>query len=472
MSTDAEPRHPPEPATDQAGEPAVGEAATPDPLATGSSAAAPVAPPGHRGAPSGAGIVTIALIAVLSGSALFVSGWTLGRQAALTPGTPVDEAQAFQPFWDTYRAVTERYAGGPVDRKAVIEGAIKGMIAALGDPYSQYLTSEEFKATLRDISGEFEGIGATIGTVDASGVSSACTTLGPDCRLVIVEPLAGSPAEQAGLRAGDVVTQVDGSSLDGLTLNEARDKVRGPRDTTVTLTILRDALPAFDVSVVRAVIVQQEVEAKDLANGSVAYIRLSGFSDHAATELDGVVAEDVANGRRKLILDLRGNPGGFITAARNIASQFLASGPIFYQEDADGNLTETDAEPGGAATDPSIKLVVLVDGQSASASEIVAGALHDRGRATLVGSKTFGKGTVQQWTQLEGDNGGFRLTIAKWLTPDKTWIHGTGIEPDVVVTAAPSGPGDDPALDAALDVLGAGTIGARIPLGSGLRPAA
>ncbi len=424
-------------------------------------AVAPV-PPASTGRRSSPVLIAIALIAVLAGSVLFISGWTLGRQSAVTPGTPVNEAAAFQPFWDTYRAVTDNYAGGPVDRKAIIEGAIKGMIAALGDPYSQYLTSDEFRATLRSISGEFEGIGATIGTVDAGGATSSCTTLGADCRLVVVAPLAGSPAERAGLKAGDVIEKVDGTSLDGLTVDAARDLVRGPKDTTVRLSVVRGGLPAFDIEVVRAVIVQQEVESRDLANGTIGYIRLAGFSDNAARQFDTVVAEDVANGRRQLILDLRGNPGGFVTAARDIASQFLANGTIFWQEDAAGNLTETVAQPGGAATDSSIRLVVLVDGGSASASEIVAGALHDRGRATLVGSKTFGKGTIQQWTQLEGDSGGFRLTIAKWLTPDKTWIHGKGIEPDVAVTAAPTAPGDDPALDAALNLLGAKAAGSDL----------
>ena len=175
-------------------------------------------------------------------------------------------------------------------------------------------------------------------------------------------------------------------------------------------------------------------------------------------------------------MDLRGNPGGFVTAARDIASQFLSDGTIFWQEDADGNLTETSVKPGGVATDPSIRLVLLVDGGSASASEIVAGALHDRGRATLIGTKTFGKGTVQQWTQLEDDNGGFRLTIAKWLTPDKTWIHRVGIEPDVLVTDPPARPGDDPVIDAALKALGGvstGTpAGSSAPSGTLLRPAA
>jgi carboxyl-terminal processing protease len=404
-------------------------------------------------------IVALAIVAVLAGSAMFVSGWTLGRQSALTPGTPAVEAEDFQPFWDAYRAVTERYAGGEVDRKALIEGAIKGMIGALEDPYSSYMTSEEFRDSLRSLSGEFEGIGATIGTVDTEGKTSGCTTLADDCRMVVVAPLSGSPAERAGLRAGDVIEAIDGEPLDGLTVDEARDKVRGPRDTAVVLTIDRGDETPFDVEIVRAVIVSPEVEMKSLADGAVGYLRLSGFSDHAAEQFDEAVSAAVERGQKALVLDLRGNPGGYVTAAREIASQFMGDGTIFWQEDADGALVETAAAPGGAATSPAIKLVVLVDGGSASASEIVAGALHDSGRATLVGTRTFGKGTVQQWTQLEGDHGGFRLTIAKWLTPDRTWIHGTGIQPDVEVTEAPEEPGDDPVLDAALEVLGVESTG-------------
>jgi carboxyl-terminal processing protease len=427
-------------------------------------AAAPVAattaeaPAGRR---SSAVIVAVAVVAVLAGSALFVSGWSLGRQSALTPGTPADEVDAFQPFWDTYRAVTERYAGGDVDRKALIEGAIKGMIGALDDPYSLYLTSDEFKDSLRSISGEFEGIGATIGTVDAAGETSSCTTLAGDCRLVVVAPIPGSPAEGAGLLAGDVIDAIDGQRLEGLTVDAARDLVRGPKDSAVTLSIVRDGAPPFDVEIVRAVIVTPEVETENLADGAVGYIRLAGFSDHAAEQFDAAVAAAVERGQRALIVDLRGNPGGYVTAARDIASQFLADGTIFWQEYADGSLVETLALPGGAATDPSIKVVALVDGGSASASEIVAGALHDRGRATLVGSRTFGKGTVQQWTQLEDDHGGFRLTTAKWLTPDKAWVHGTGIEPDVVVDAAAPTSGGDPVIDAALEVLGVQATGSR-----------
>jgi carboxyl-terminal processing protease len=426
-----------------------------DPIA----APAPVTPARRRW--SSALLIAVAIVAVLAGSALFVSGWTLGRQSALTPGTPAEEVDAFQPFWDTYRAVTDRYAGGDVDRKALIEGAIKGMIGALDDPYSLYLTSDEFKDSLRSISGEFEGIGATIGTVDAAGDTSTCTALAADCRLVVVAPIPGSPAERAGLLAGDIIDAIDGQRLEGLTVDAARDRVRGARDTAVTLSIVRDGGAPFVLEIVRAVIVTPEVETENLAQGAVGYIRLSGFSDHAAEQFDTAVAAAVDRGQRALIVDLRGNPGGYVTAARDIASQFLADGPIFWQEYADGSLVETVALPGGAATDPSIKVVALVDGGSASASEIVAGALHDRGRATLVGAKTFGKGTVQQWTQLEDDHGGFRLTTAKWLTPDKAWIHGTGIQPDVVVNPTSPSTGDDPVIDAALEVLGVQATGSR-----------
>lgn len=423
-----------------------------DPADSGTAAVlAPTAPPSRR---STTLVAALALIAIIAGGALFLSGWTLGRQAALTPGTPVDEAAAFQPFWDAYRAVSDRYAGGDVDRKTIIEGAIKGMIGALGDPYSMYMTSEEFKQSLRDISGEFEGIGATIGVVDAAGNTAACDKLGTDCRLAVVKPLPGSPAEKSGLQAGDVITKIDGTSLDGLTVDEARGKIRGPKDTAVVMTIERGGAAPRDIEIIRAVIITPEVTTETLADGAVGYIRLSGFSDHSAEALDAATAEAIAGGRKKLILDLRGNPGGFVTAAREVASQFLAGGTIFWQEDAGGNLVETVANPGGAATDPGIQLIVLVDGGSASASEIVAGALQDRGRAKLVGTQTFGKGTVQQWTQLESDSGGFRLTIAKWLTPDKTWIHGKGLTPDVVVDTQPQKPGDDPVLDKALELLG------------------
>ena len=397
--------------------------------------------------------VAIAIVTVLAGGALFMSGYSMGRQSAVEPGTPISDDEAFRPFWDTYHTITERYAGGEVDRDALVQGAIRGMIEELGDPYSSYLTSEQYRESLQGISGEFEGIGAEIATQAADG-TQGCATLGPDCRLVIIAPLAGSPAEKAGLRAGDLLLAADGISLDGLTVDGARDRIRGPKGSVVTLSVQRGVDAPFALEITRDVIEQEEVETRDLAAGTVGYVRLNGFSDRGADELQAALKAHVDAGRTKLILDLRGNPGGYVTAAREVASQFVAAGVVFWEQDADGQQTPTDVVPGGAATDPSIRVVCLVDGGSASASEIVAGALQDSGRATLVGQTTFGKGTVQQWQELTGEGGAFRLTIARWLTPDKRWIHDVGLEPDVVV-AIPTdvAAGDDPILDRALQVL-------------------
>ena len=430
-----------------------------------------VAPVDHAATPAGTSrrsasipIITIAVtaIALLSGSALFLSGYSMGRQSAVEPGTPGDEGMAFQPFWDTYHTIEDRYAGGPVDREAVVQGAIRGMIDSLEDPYSSYLTSDQYRSSLQGISGQFEGIGAEIAT-QASDGTQGCATLGPTCRLVIIAPIGGSPAEKAGLRPGDLVLATDGVPLDGLTVDAARERMRGPKDTTVQLSIQRGDQSRFDLTVVRDIIQEREVESRELVDGRVGYLHLEGFSDQAAADFADAVKDHVDAGRRMLIVDLRGNPGGYVTAARAVASQFLGSGVIFWEQDADGGVTPTEVDPGGYATDPSIRVVLLIDRGSASASEIVAAALHDSGRATLVGQRSFGKGTVQQWQELAGEGGAFRLTIAKWLTPDKRWIHNIGIEPDVTVQVpATLAPGEDPILAEAIDVVGAGE---RLPIG-------
>ena len=397
--------------------------------------------------------LAVVIVTILAGGALFMSGYTLGRQMALEPGTPPTQADVFDPFWETYEAITRRYAGGEVDRDALVQGAIRGMIDALEDPYSSYLTSQEYRDSLQGISGQFEGIGAEIAT-QANDGTQGCATLGPDCRLVIVAPLEGSPAERAGLLAGDLVLAADGMPLDGQTMDGARDRIRGPKGTTVTLTIVRGDEPAFDLEITRDVIQQREVRSEILADGAVGYVRLAGFSDNSAVQLEDEITTHLEAGRTSLILDLRGNPGGYVTAARDVASEFIADGVIFWEEDASGAQVPTEAFPGGVATDDSLRIVCLIDRGSASASEIVAGALQDRGRATLVGENSFGKGTVQQWQELTGEGGAFRLTIAKWLTPEKRWINDTGIEPDVVVELPDEVPSDsDPVLDRAVEFL-------------------
>jgi carboxyl-terminal processing protease len=397
--------------------------------------------------------MAMVLVAVLAGGALFMSGFLVGQRSVEQPGTPATAQDSFQPFWDTYDTIIKRFAGGTVDREAMIRGAIKGMVDSLGDPYSAYLTPDEYRQGLQDLSGQFEGIGAEIGTRDAKGATSDCSTLGPDCQLVVVSPIEGSPSEKAGIKAGDVIVAVDGNSLDGLTVDGARDKIRGKKGTEVTLTIVRGNAKPMDVKVVRDVIISKEVITKDLAGGKVGYIAVTGFSDNSASKFHDSLQADLKAGKKAIILDLRGNPGGYVTAARAIASEFIKDGPIFWEEDSSGKQTETPGTGTGIATDDSIKVVVLVDKGSASASEIVAGALQDRKRATVVGETSFGKGTVQQWIQLQ-DGSALKLTIAKWLTPDKRWIHHVGIIPDVpVTTPADAGPDNDPALDTAVELL-------------------
>lgn len=432
----------------------------------------PAAPhPSSSSAPgSRATILALAMVivSVLAGGALFVSGFLVGQRFADQPGTPVTSEKQFQPFWDSYHEIVNRYAGGEVDQQALIRGAIKGMVDALDDPHSGYLTPDEYRQGLQDLSGSFEGIGAEIGTRNAKGETSDCTTLGPDCFLIVVSPLEGSPAEKAGIKPGDAIVAVDGTSLDGLTIDGARDRIRGKKGTEVTLSVVRDGKAPIEIAVVRDVVVSKEVIARDLADGQVGYLRVTGFSDNAAQKFHAALQTDLKAGKTKFILDLRGNPGGYVTAARAIVSEFIKDGPIFWEEDAKGVQTETDATGQGLATGDSIQLVVLIDKGSASASEIVAGALQDRERATIVGETSFGKGTVQQWIQLD-DGSALKLTIAKWLTPDKRWIHKVGVVPDVAVTTPPdAGPDNDPVLDKAVEIL---TKAAAAAPGA-LRPAA
>ncbi len=397
--------------------------------------------------------IAVALVAILAGGALFMSGYSLGAKSATQPGTPVSEVEAFQPFWDAYHSIDQRYAGGDIDRDALVQGAIKGMIDALGDPYSSYLTSEEYRESLQGINGQFEGIGAEIAS-EADDGTQGCSTLGPDCHLVIIAPIDGSPAKAAGLLPGDLVLATDGVPLDGLTVDGARDRIRGPKGTTVVLTIQRGSEDPFDLTITRDVIQQKEVETRALAADTIGYVRMTGFSDAAAGEVRTALKAHVDAGRTKLILDLRGNPGGFVTAARSVASDFIADGVIFWEQDADGKQTPTSADSGGVATDDDLTVICLIDAGSASASEIVAGALQDTERARLVGQQSFGKGTVQQWQEL-GDGSAFKLTIARWLTPDKRWIHDVGLTPDVVVTIPEGTPADqDLTLDKAVELLG------------------
>lgn len=410
----------------------------------GSPAAAPDQEPRR-----GPLLVALVIIAVLSGAAMFASGFTLGLQQALAPGTPSDERELFDPFWEAYRKITTEYVG-QVEPKELVEGAIKGMFGAVDDPYSSYMTDQEYQDSLGGISGEFEGIGAQMTTETPTG--DPCDELGDGCVLRVVDVIRDSPAEKAGLLADDQLVAVDGEAVAGMTLEEVVAKVKGPRGTEVTLGLLRGG-EALDLTIVRDVVRSVDVTSEVVGDGQVGYLDVRGFSASAAEDFTEQLKGFIDQGITRFVVDLRDDPGGFVDAARSIASEFVKSGPIYWEEYADGRQVPTDATGGGIATDERFEVAVLINGGSASASEILAGALQDTGRAVLVGERSFGKGTIQQWHLLSNQSGGFRLSVAKWLTPDKRWIHGTGLEPDVAVGAGATGTDLDPQLERAIETL-------------------
>jgi carboxyl-terminal processing protease len=414
------------------------------PMQPGSPAAAPDQEPRR-----GPLLVALVIIAVLSGAAMFASGFTLGLQQALAPGTPSDERELFDPFWEAYRKITTEYVG-QVEPKELVEGAIKGMFGAVDDPYSSYMTDQEYQDSLGGISGEFEGIGAQMTTETPTG--DPCDELGDGCVLRVVDVIRDSPAEKAGLLADDQLVAVDGEAVAGMTLEEVVAKVKGPRGTEVTLGLLRGG-EALDLTIVRDVVRSVDVTSEVVGDGQVGYLDVRGFSASAAEDFTEQLKGFIDQGITRFVVDLRDDPGGFVDAARSIASEFVKSGPIYWEEYADGRQVPTDATGGGIATDERFEVAVLINGGSASASEILAGALQDTGRAVLVGERSFGKGTIQQWHLLSNQSGGFRLSVAKWLTPDKRWIHGTGLEPDVAVGAGATGTDLDPQLERAIETL-------------------
>jgi carboxyl-terminal processing protease len=407
---------------------------------------------GQRSTPGGnrpSTLMALLLVAAIGGAGLFFSGFMLGRLNGQTPGTSDANQELFRPFWDAYNDVSNNYVGD-ADPHVLVEGAIKGIFNALGDPFSQYLTEEEYRASLGGISGEFEGVGIEMAAVENG---QPCETVSDACLLTVTRVIRGSPALVAGLAEGDVLKAVDGTSTEGMTLEEVVGKVRGPKDSTVVLSVERGGQPQ-DISVVRDVIQREDVRSEVLADGKVGYVKIDGFSSGSAQDLQdqlrALIEEDQVQG---LILDLRDDPGGYVDAAHKIASQFVATGPLYWEQAAGEDPIARQPDPDGVATDTSIPVVVLVNGGTASASEIVAASLHGNGRAKLVGEKTYGKGTIQEFKELPGA-GGYRLSVRKWLAPDQTWIHGVGIQPDVESVPPADQPADqDVVLDKGVEVV-------------------
>ncbi len=355
-------------------------------------------------------------------------------------GTPEDLAELFVPFWQSWALVHDQYVEQPVDDENLMRGAIDGMLEALGDPHTSYMDPEQYEMLNTQLQGEesYEGIGAWVDTSSDY--------------LTIISPIPNSPAEAAGLRTGDKIIALDGEDMTGVDGEVVRKQVLGPAGSTLRLTILREGSEPFDVTITRASIDIPSVDGKMLDEG-IAYVRIFVFSDDATTQLRDNLKELLAQNPTGLILDLRGNGGGFLETSVDVASEFINDGVIVYEEYGDGERRTFEARKGGVATD--IKMVVLINEGSASASEIVAGAIQDQDRGLLIGTTSFGKGSVQIPTTLDNDQGAVRITVARWLTPNSRTIHEVGLTPDVQVefTEEDFSAGNDPQLDKAIEIL-------------------
>jgi carboxyl-terminal processing protease len=355
-----------------------------------------------------------------------------------TTATTLDEL--FAPFWESWDIVHDEYIDQPVDDVVLMRGAINGMLDSLGDPHTSYMDPDQYLQANISLEGDYEGIGAWVDTTSEY--------------LTIVSPMPGSPAEKVGLQPGDQVIKIDGEDMTGLDGSLVIQKVMGPAGTSVVLTILREGEEApFDVTVVREKITVPGVESKMLEN-NIGYIQIRTFASDTREELRDHLKEILDQNPVGLIVDLRNNGGGYLQTAVEVGSEFISEGIILYEDyGSDQDLVEYQALKGGLATE--IPMVLLVNEGSASASEIVAGAIQDHQRGPLVGATTYGKGSVQNWIELKNNQGAVRVTIARWLTPDKRQINESGLVPDYPVeyTEEDYQNDRDPQLDKAIQVL-------------------
>ena len=339
------------------------------------------------------------------------------------------------------------YKRDTLDDETLVRGAVKGLVDAVGDPYTSYLTPSERAESDAELHGSFDGIGVQIDVQDG--------------RVRVVAPLDGSPAQQAGLAPGDLLLAVDGRPVTAQSLQDVVGQVRGPRGTTVVLTVQRAGrADPFDVSVTRGEIRTESVRGRLIDDGNVAYVRVSTFAEPTGQQLRQHLKTLLESNPSGIVLDLRGNPGGRLAAAVEVTSQFLREGVVLYQQrDAQG-AEQRPYRASGNPVAPDTPLVVLVDHGSASASEIVAAALRDNNRAILIGERTFGKGTVQELHNLSDDSQ-IRVTIGQWVTPAGRVIQGEGVMPDVAVERGAAGTGQDAALEEAVRHFGATRVAAR-----------
>lgn len=397
--------------------------------------------------------VLFAIVAVLG----FIGGLTVGAQdknplstiSLINSGLdPTPDASAdLSEFWKVWNTMSVRFvathASSTIPRsKERLWGAIEGMVASYGDPYTTFMRPEEAKTFAEDISGNFSGVGMEIGIKD--GV------------LTVIAPLKDTPAERAGVRAGDQILVIDDTSTKGLSTDEAVRLIRGEKGTVVTIHILRDG-EDIEISITRDTIQVPTIEYTLNSANNIYTISLYSFTANSGPLFSKALANFRASGSHKLIIDLRGNPGGYLSSAVSIASHFLPQGEIVVTEDYSGHQENIEHRSRGTGGIPNgTTIVVLIDEGSASASEILAGALQDSKRATLIGTHSFGKGSVQELVDV--GEGALKVTIARWLTPSGRSISDGGLTPDIEIkrTQEDFVTGKDPQMDRAIDFLTTG----------------
>ena len=410
----------------------------------------------------GCGLLLLAAIAFSVGTGL---GFAIGcfsdyspAQTAEQPSAPTEQAdpaatergladEDMEIFWEAMGLLERDFYGDLPPGEERSYGAIQGVLNLLDDPNTSFMAPDQAQHFLESLDGSFEGIGATVEWVEDEGA------------VRLVEPFENQPAWNAGLRRNDLVTAIDGEPVSEMTdLNEAISKIKGPKGTSVVLTIERPSSnETFEVTVVRDVIEVPIVFSETYGQDEdIAYIRLSRFSEDSGQRVSDAVNEATRKDMRGLIFDLRGNPGGLLREAVRVSSVFLDNKRVLIERFSDGQEQIYDTE-GRPVVDDQLPIVLLVDEGSASASEIVAGAMQDAGRAVLIGTTTFGKGSVQLPHTLS-DGSMLRVTIARWYTPNDRSIDKTGLDPDIVVeiTNEQIEADEDPQLDRAIELLETG----------------
>ncbi len=387
----------------------------------------------------------------------FLSGWQLGHQEikvswqnykptvfVVNKEPPKNISVNFELFWNTWDLLSREYIDKTaLDPQKMFYGAISGMVASLGDPYTVFLPPEAQKSTKEDLGGSFEGVGIELG-------------FNKDKRLSVIAPLSGTPADKAGIQPGDLIVKIDDKDTSGMNLPDAVKLIRGQKGTTVKLSIFRenDGIEPRDYNLNRDTIIVKSVEVsykKTKSAKLVAVIKLSRFGERTNDEWQSAVSDVLNQNASAVILDMRNNPGGFLESAVFIGSEFLDGGVVVLQENNEGVRILFKVNRVGKLLN--IPLEVLINKGSASASEIVAGAIQDRKRGKLIGEKSFGKGTIQEAEDLDAGTG-IHITVAKWLTPSGRWVNQLqGLDPDIKIEMDKEDSTKDPQLDKAIELL-------------------